>query len=439
MRFLPACLFLLLATTTAFAEDWPQWRGPHLDGQSGEKNLPTKWSATENIAWKAPIPGIGHSSPIVVGDRVFLTTAMLKEQTRVLLCLDRKDGKILWQRDVVSSPLEPKHGLNSWASATPASDGHLVWVAFARVRPKTDSDDSPRKPREADYLKRNKAFKDDVSEMVVSCFDLDGNPKWTKTPGQFYSVHGFCTSPIPYKDTIILNADQDAEAYVVALDKQTGSERWRIDRTERYRSYCAPLIAEAAGKTQLVMTGAKHVTSYDPDTGKKIWDIVGPTEQFVASPVFGDGLFFLTAGFPTYHNMAIRPDGTGDVTKTHIAWHEKNTSNRNAAYVPSPIAFEKEFYVISDLGFLNCFEAETGKRLWSQKLGNHHSASPVCAAGMLYFPSDDGVTYVIKGGPTFEKVAENAIGEKCFGSMAAAGGQLFLRSMSSLYCIGPKN
>jgi outer membrane protein assembly factor BamB len=435
-RSLLAFAVFTLTLTPIHAEDWPQWRGPKLDGHSSERHLPLKWNAKENIAWKAPIPGIGHSSPIIVKDRVFLTTCLLKEQQRVLLCLDRQSGKILWQRDVLDAPLEPKHKLNSWASSTPASDGTHVWVTFVRLREKTANDDLPHKPRQTGYLAKN--FKDYVSEMVVACYDFAGNQTWKKVPGQFYSTHGFCTTPIPFKDTIILNADQDAEAYIVALDKNTGEERWRVDRTERYRSYCAPLIVSAGGKTQMVMTGANYTTSYDPENGKKIWEIKGPTEQFVASPVYGDGLFFLTAGFPTYHNMAIRPDGQGDVTKSHVAWHESKTQARNAAYVPSPIAFEKWFYVISDLGYLNCFEAQTGKRLWINKLGDHHSASPIAADGHLYFPSDEGVTYVLKGGPDFNVVAENAVGDKCYSSMAASDGQLFLRTDGALWCIGSR-
>lgn len=421
-----------------FAEDWPAWRGPRLDGHSNEKNLPIKWSAKDNVAWSTPIPGIGHSSPIVVGDRVLLTSCLLKEEKRVLLCLDRVSGKVLWEREVVASPLEPKHKLNSFSSATPASDGKHVWTAFSRLRPKTEKDDLPRKPREATYLTTHKQFKDFVSEMVVACYDLEGKLVWSKTPGQFYSRHGFCTNPILHQGLVILNGDQDAEAYIVALDQKTGEERWRIDRKERIRSYCAPLIVEAGGKTQMIVTGANHVRSFDPLTGTQIWQVDGPTEQFVASPVYGDGLIFLTAGFPTYHNMAIRPDGAGNVTKSHVVWHESKTAARNAAYVPSPIAVGQWFYVMSDLGYVNCFEAKTGKRLWIHQLSNHHSASPVHADGHIYLPGDDGVVHVLKAGPTFEVVAQNAMNDECYSSVAISRGQIFLRTGKALHCIGQK-
>jgi outer membrane protein assembly factor BamB len=414
-------------------EDWPGWRGPRGDGSSLEKNLPIKWSATDNVHWKTRIPGIGHSSPVIHGDRIFLTTCLIKEQQRVLLCLDRRDGKILWQRTVFNAPLEAKHPLNSFASGTPATDGEHVWVTFVRVRERRPGEDYPRKPREAGYLSRDK-----VSEMVVACYTAAGDLVWMKSPGQFYSRHGFCTSPILYKDMLILNGDQDAEAYLVALDQHTGEERWRTDRPNRVRSYCAPIIVDAAGKKQLVLSGSLCVTSYDPDTGKLHWTIDGPTEQYVASLVYTQGLLFATAGYPDFHNMAIRPDGSGDVTHTHVAWHESKVPARKASYVPSPIAYDKWFYVVSDVGWLSAFEAKTGKRLFTEQLGRHHSASPVLADGRLYFADDDGITWVLKAGPTLEVLARNELGDKCFTSPAVSRGQVFVRTLNYLWCIGKK-
>jgi outer membrane protein assembly factor BamB len=333
----------------------------------------------------------------------------------------------------MKASLEKKHKLNSFSSSTPATDGKHIYVAFLQVRPRTTVDDYPRKPRDVAYLP-----KELVSEMIVACYRFDGKLAWRKSPGQFYSRHGFCSSPILYKDLVIVNGDQDAEAYIVALDKNTGEERWRIDRPNRTRSYCAPLIAYAAGKQQLVLSGSKCVTSYDPDTGKQHWIIDGPTEQYVASPVFADDVFFMTAGFPDYHNMGIRPGGTGNVTNTHVLWHEKNTPARKASYVPSPIAFDKYFYVVSDLGFVSCFEARTGTRLWMEQLGRHHSASPVLADGHLYFSDDDGVTHVLRAGKEFQVVARNALGDEIYASPAISRGQLFVRTLSHLYCIGER-
>jgi outer membrane protein assembly factor BamB len=441
-RFL-AVLISLLCAASVHAEDWPTWRGPRLDGSSREKNLPIKWSVTkdkktneetmENIAWRTPIAGIGHSSPIVHGDHVFVTTCLLKDEKRMLLCLDRQNGKVLWEREVAHSPLEPKNRLNSYSSSTPATDGKLVYVAFVRLRHKTDNDGPPTKPRE-----KSRVPADQVPEIVVATYDFTGKKVWERVPGRFYSTHGFCSSPILYKDKVIINADQDALAYIVALDKNTGEEAWRIDRPNRFRSYCVPLIVEAGGKTQMVLSGSETVTSYNPENGAPIWIIKGPTEQYVASLVYGDGLFFLTTGFPEYHNMAIRPDGVGDIAKTHIQWHEAKTVAKKAAYVPSPLAVGKYFYVISDLGFLSCFESQTGKRTFLEQLGRHHSGSPVLADGRIYMTDDDGITYVLAGNGKFDVVSRNPLADECYSSPAISQGRLFIRTSQYVYCIGKK-
>ena len=443
MKRLFSLVLLIVAASPIYAEDWPMWRGPRMDGSSLEKNLPISWSITkdkktgavtmDNIAWRTPIEGVGYSSPIVHGDRVFVTTCLVKEQKRVLICLDRASGKILWQREVCESPLEPIHKRNSRASSTPATDGKYVFTSFLRLRKKSDNDAAPSKPRE-----KSPISPDLVPEIVITAYDFEGNKVWEKTPGRFYSRHGFCSSPILYKDKVIVNADQDAEAYIVALDRATGSEKWRINRPNRYRSYCVPLIVHAAGKMQMVLSGAQAVDSYDPDTGAPIWHIQGPTEQYVASLVYGDGLFFLTAGFPDYHNMAIRPDGKGDVTKTHIHWHESKTLAKNASYVPSPIAVGKFFYMISDKGWLSCFDAQTGKRTFIEQLGTFHSASPVLADGHVYITDEDGMTHVLKGDGKFKVVSRNPLGENCSCSPAIAHGQIFIRTWDHLVCVGKK-
>ena len=268
--------------------------------------------------------------------------------------------------------------------------------------------------------------------MVVTCYDFEGNRVWEKVPGRFYSRHGYSASPILYKDLVILNGDQDALAYIVALDRKTGAEAWRVNRPKRMRSYVVPLIVEAGGRTQMVLTGNEGVTSYDPDTGTVLWSIDGPTEQYVASLVYNDGVFFLTAGFPDYHNMGITPEGK-------VLWHESKTTSKKASYVPSPIAVPGHFWMISDTGWLSSFDAQTGKRSFMEQLGRHHSGSPVLADGHVYLTDDDGITYVLKAGGTFEVVARNPLPEQCAASPAAlAQGQIFLRTWGHLYCIGKK-
>jgi outer membrane protein assembly factor BamB len=412
-----ASLLVALGTLSCGrAEEWPGWRGPRGDGTSQEKGLPLTWSPSENICWKTPIPGKGHSSPIVWGDRVFVTTCLEGNGERVLLCLDRRDGKILWQQVILTAKLEQKHPLNSFASATPVTDGKHVWVAFL-------------------------AYPD----MQVACYDFDGKQVWMRSPGKLLSKHGFCSSPILHKNLVILNGDQDAEAYLVALDKETGAERWRIDRPNRTRSYCTPILIHAKDKpdvTQLVLSGSKCVTGYDADTGKLLWIIDGPTEQYVASLVYLDDVLFLTTGFPEYHLMGISPEGSGNITKSKfIRWHIPHKDNRvsnnsGASYVPSPIAANGHFYVVSDTGYLNCLTTQTGERIWKEKLAQHISASPVLADGYVYFLDDDGTTYVLRADARPEVLHKNRLEEECYASPAIAHGQLFIRGLHNLYCIG---
>jgi outer membrane protein assembly factor BamB len=396
------------------AENWPGWRGPRGDGTSNEKNVPLTWSETSNILWKTPIPGKGHSSPVVWDDRVFVTTCLEDKGERVLMCLDRRDGKILWQRVVLTAKLEKKHPLNSYASATPVTDGKQVWAAFLTY-----------------------------PDMQVACFDFNGKLIWMRSPGKLLSVHGFCSSPLLYKDLVILNGDQDAKAYLVALDKHTGAERWRVDRPNRTRSYCTPILIHAKEKpdvTQLVLSGSKCVTGYDADTGKLLWIIDGPTEQYVASLVFLDDVLFLTTGFPEYHLMGISPEGEGNITRSkYIRWHipHKINGRDGASYVPSPIAAGDHFYVVSDTGYLSCLEPQTGKRLWKHKLARHISASPVLANGYLYFVDDDCTTHVLIADAAFTVLHKNKLDDECYASPAIAHGQLFLRGLNNLYCIAP--
>jgi outer membrane protein assembly factor BamB len=246
-------------------------------------------------------------------------------------------------------------------------------------------------------------------------------------------MHGFCSSPILYRDKIILNGDHDGDSYLVALSRTDGSILWKTPRENHTRSYCAPLIRDLAGRTQMILSGDKCVASYDPNNGTRHWVIDGPTEQFVASPVYSEkcGLVFITGGFPAHHILAIRPDGSGNVTQTHIAWR----TTRGVAYVPSPIIEGDYFLLVSDSGVAHCFEAKTGALLWAERLGEQH-ASLVSASGRVYFLNDNGVMNVVKPGPKFVREAQNEIGEPCSASPALSGGQIFLRGEKHLFCIG---
>jgi outer membrane protein assembly factor BamB len=399
-----AIVTLLFHATLALAENWPCWRGPRLDGTSLERNIPQTWGWDSSVAWKVELPGIGHASPIVWNDRLFTVTALPDQQARVLLCLNRTTGKILWQKTVLTAPMEKKHSLNSHASSTPATDGELVYVAFL-----------------------------DKTQMLVAAYDFEGNQRWLVRPGPFSSMHGFCSSPVLYKDLVIVNGDHDGDSYIVALNRKNGRTVWKTPRENHTRSYCVPLIRQLDGRPQMILSGDKCVASYNPNNGKLHWMIDGPTEQFVASIVYNENadLLFMTGGFPDHHILAIKPNGHGNVTKSKIVWR----TNRGVSYVPSPISVGDWFYVVSDGGVAHCFEAKTGKILWQERLGEHH-ASLVSAENRVYFLNDKGEMNVVKAGPKFDLISKNDLGEKTYASPAISQGQLFLRGEKHLFCIG---
>ncbi|OYV81428.1 MAG: serine/threonine protein kinase, partial [Planctomycetia bacterium 21-64-5] len=272
----------LLFAAVARAENWPGWRGPRGDGSSNEEHVPTAWdgATSDNLAWKAAVPGTGHASPVVWGDQIFLASCLESEADRLLICLDRRNGQMLWQRSVLKSPLEKKHHLNSYASSTPVTDGKQVYVSF---------------------LEGSQTGEAKGARMTVAAYDFDGNRRWLVHPGPFSSVHGYCSCPVLFEDKLIVNGDHDGDAYLVALDRTSGDILWKIPRENKTRSYSTPIIRQIEGRWQMVLSGSKCVASYDPHDGSRHWIIDGPTEQFVASMVYNGDLLFLTAGFPEHH------------------------------------------------------------------------------------------------------------------------------------------
>lgn len=407
MTRLYALAAIVCLASSGLADPWPAFRGPRSDGVSHESSpFPLQWSATKNIAWSTPLPGSGHSSPVIWGERIFVTSCVEKTGERFLLCLNRADGKIAWRKLVLKSTLEKKHRLNSYASSTPCTDGEHVWATFL-----------------------------DQPHIRVACYDMAGNQVWRVSPGKFNSPHGFCSSPILYKDLVIVNCDQDnQEAFLIAFNKRTGKEVWRADRPNRTRSYCVPLIIEAAGKTQMVLTGSKCTASFDPATGKQHWIIQGPTEQFVASVVYAEDVFFVTGGYPEHHILGVRSDGAGDVTDSHILWR----TTKAASYVPSPIACKGLFFIVSDEGIASCYEPKSGKRYWSERLGKHQSASLVAAGGYIYCLDDSGATHVLRAGRKFEVIAKNELKEECYATPALCEGRIYIRTAKRLVCVGNK-
>jgi len=385
--------------------DWPWWRGPNLDGKGRDQTAPTRWSTTENVAWKVPVPGRGHSSPVLWGDRVFLTTADEAKQTQRVLAFDRTTGKAVWDTVAHTGGFDPKHEKNSHASATPACDGERVYVAFVNS-----------------------------GALHVTATDQDGKVVWQTKAGPYTSQHGNGSSPVLYKKSVIVVADSMKGSFLAALDRSTGDVVWKIDRpvTGRNGSYESPLVATIAGKPQLVVQGTRVTTSYDPDSGKVLWACDGPAEVTGCTPAFDDQHVFATGGFPEREIIAIRADGSGDVTKTHIAWRTK----KGVTYVPSPLCHAGRLYVVNDTGVATCFNARTGREVWSERLGGAFTSSLVMVGDLIYATSEEGKTYVFKATDKFERVAVNDIGEGVLATQAVAGGRIYLRTAGHLYCIG---
>ncbi len=403
--FLSLFLFLIVAAANA-DENWPGWRGPRGDGTvRGAPNLPVDFDISKDTVWKTKIPGVGHASPVIWEDRIFLVSADEESQARSLMCFDRISGEIKWSKGVLQSPFEDIHRLNSRASSTPVTDGERIFVSFL-----------------------------DGEKMFVAAYDLEGNQLWQQRPGVFSSKHGYCSCPVLWKNMVIVNGDHDGEAYIVALDQKSGETIWKTERPNKLRSYCTPIIREIDGRTQLILSGSESVASYDPENGTQHWVIDGPTEQFVASLVYNEdlNLLFMTCGFPQKHMLAIRPDGSGNVTKTHVVWRD----TAGASYVPSPIAIGDYFLVVADNGVASCFVAGTGERYWRERLPGGHSASIIAANGLAYFISDEGIVSVLKPGPEFKVIAQSEVGENVYASPAVYGDQFFIRGEEHLFCIG---
>ena len=297
---------LIVTCAPALGESWPCWRGPRGDGTCIEKGVPGDWSPDKAI-WRIELPGKGHASPIVWGDRVYTVTGITATKERVLLCVNRDDGKTIWQKAVVSGPLEKLHKENSYASGTPATDCERVYVTF-RVG----------------------------DDIVIAAHDATtGEQIWLRRPGTHKGEWGFSNSPVLFKDSVILDGDGKDKSFLIALRRDNGETIWRKDRTNKGISYSAPLIRTLAGRSQLIQCGDRCVAAFNPDTGEQYWQVDGPSQEFVGTPVYSEaaGLLFISSSWPKSVLLAIRPDGRGNVTDTHIVW----SNTRGAPYVPSMI------------------------------------------------------------------------------------------------------
>jgi len=403
----PIALLLLGAViwsgSAARAEDWPQFRGPSGQGHSSERGLPITWSESQNVMWKTPVPGRGWSSPSVAGGRVWVTTS-IKEKGASLraIAFDSSTGRETVNVEVFhlrSADLtNPK---NSHASPTPIVEGDRVYVHFGA--------------------------------QGTAALTTTGEIVW-KAHLSYESQHGNGGSPVLYGDLLIVSCDGSDDAFVVALDKRTGKVRWKTSRRlPADQAYSTPLVIRVGDRDELVSVGAYRAAAYDPQTGKEIWR-VGYADGFsnVPRPVYGHGLVYIATGFQQPSLLAVRADGAGDVTKTHIAW----TLKRGAPLTPSPLVVGDELYIVNDGGIASCLDAKTGETRWLQRLGGEYSASPVFADGRIYFLSEGGVATVIAPGKEFRKLATSSLDGETLASMAISDGSIFIRTDSHLYRIG---
>lgn len=401
MRLVLLILLVLLGAGVG-AEDWPQFRGPTGQGHSIERNLPAEWSETRNIVWKAPVPGSGWSSPVVAGGRVWVTTAVRGRGTSLrALALDVTDGRVLVNTEVFTlNTTTLLNAKNSFASPTPILEGERVYVHFGA---------------------------DGTAALTTA-----GEIVW-RTQLPYRSQHGNGGSPVLHGDLLIVSCDGDDVAYVVGLDKNTGKIRWKRNRRDSFaQAYTTPLVIRVGQQDQVVSIGADRTTAYDARSGQEIWRVAYPGGfSNVPRPVYGHGLVYIATGFQQPSLLAVRPDGTGDVTNTHVAWR----LDRGVPYTPSPLLVGDELYIVSDLGVATCLDARTGAVRWQQRLSGNFSASPVFADGRIYFQSEEGATTVLAPGPVFRRLAVSTIDGQTLASMAVSGGSIFIRSDSHLYRI----
>ena len=426
-------LLLLIPAFASGPGDWPQWRGPNWDGIA-RGDAPLHWSDTEHIKWKAEVPGRGHSSPVVWGDRIFLTAAVptvstapgaaansngrglpfgsrgpQPEQKLVVMCFDRKTGKLLWVRAAkVATPHEgyhPQYG--SFASNSPVTDGKHV-IAFFGSR-------------------------------GVYCYDLDGNKVWEKdfgVPLKMYNTFGEGSWPALEGNTLLLLFDHEGDSFLVALDKSSGKELWRTARTDGNTNWSGPVVISYQGKKQVIVSASKKIHAYDFETGKPIWECAGLGQNTIPAPVADGSMVIVMSGFCNPNLLAIKLGREGDLTGTDaIVWQNQ----RGNSYTPSPVLADGKLYMLTDSGMLSCFDAKTGTPYYQQQRlpkPYNFKSSPVAAGGKLYLASEEGDVIVVKMGEKFEVLATNTLeGQFFVATPAVIDGEIYLRGQNTLFCV----
>ena len=383
---------------------WPRWRGPSGQGLATGTGYPDTWSPTQGVLWKTPVPGTGNSSPIVWGDHIFVTSSYEGGRKLSLLAYRRSDGRLLWETPAPAGRTDSgAHYKNGHASSTPATDGRLVYVLFGA--------------------------------RGLFAFDFTGKLAWQRDLGPMDAYHGAAGSPLLYRDRIILYQDQFSGSFIASYDTKTGRELWRT-RRDASVGWGTPIAIRAGQRDEIIVNGQQHVTSYDPITGRELWRCGGTTYEVIPTPVVGYGMVFCSSGRagPT---LAIKPGGSGDVSRSHLAWE----SPRGSPFVPSPILYGEQLYMINDMAsIVTSLSATTGQSLWQGRLGvaqrEGFSASPVAVDGKIFFTNDDGETFVLRAGPKFELMHVNQLGESILASPALVDGRWYFRAQRNLYAVG---
>jgi outer membrane protein assembly factor BamB len=424
----------LLAAAGVRAENWPQWRGPGGQGISRETKVPEAWTPAKNVAWKVEVPGRGHSAPVVWNDRVFLTTAIEgetvpgakavehvdsgkpflhpdsvgadKKHTYKVLAYDGKTGKLVWEQTAWSGvPFDNRHRRSSYASASVATNGAVVIAYFG-------------------------------AEGVYA-YDSNGKPAWNTSVGKVKTLGlGAASSPVIHQDLVILQCDDDggSDSAIVALDVKSGKERWRTKRPVQV-SWSTPVLVNAAARTELVTNGTEWVIAYDPATGKELWRTKGVESNAIHTPVVGDDVVIVTAGFPAKKTIAIKPGGSGDVTGTkQILW----TYAKGTAYVVSPLLYDGLVYLPNDRGALTALDAQTGEVKYEGgrvPVPASFMGSPIAAEGKILMTSEEGDTFVIKAGPKHEVLTTNSVGEPVYTTPAISNGRIYVRGEKHLFAV----
>jgi len=390
------------------AKDWPAWRGPAYNGIAApDQNPPVEWNENKNFLWQAPIPGRGHGSPTVVGDRIYLATADQVKRTQSLLCLDRLTGKVVWQTEAHRSLADPgKHSNSSAASSTVACDGERLFINFLNG-----------------------------GAVHTTALALDGKVLWQRKICDFVTHQGFASSPYLYETLVLVSADHKGGGIIAALDRKTGRTVWTESRP-KHHNYTSPAIVQADGRAQMVMAGCNLITSLDPLTGKKLWEMDGSTEECVGSVVTDGVRVFASGGYPKNHTVAVVADGS-----SKVAWQ-----NSTRVYVPSMIIRDGHLFAVTDAGLAVCWKSDTGEELWKERLGGDFFASPVMAGDRIYASNVAGKTFVFIATPkAFQLLATNQLGDEAYASPVICDSRIYLRVAKKgearqeyLYCVGTK-